>query len=115
MPRYYVPLSPEEELNISQVAALPGFNVILKFLTIESLNAQQTAMEARQGTLEERAHALTVAQVTQDVCSNVTQKLAAYQQLAIKELSPVSEEEEDKVLHEFFPNVWGATDERTPS
>jgi hypothetical protein len=85
MTRYIVKLTEQEDLALRQIVAQPGFDVVFKFLQIESLDAQTTAMECLDPDKEKRLLLLTDAQRTAAICSNLTRKLAAYREALIPE------------------------------
>lgn len=77
MTRYEVKLTEQEVLNLRQLISQPGAEVIFKLLQVESLDAQSKAMEC-SGSQEQRLLALSDAQSTARIVSNLTRKLAAY-------------------------------------
>lgn len=97
MTRYIVKLTEQEELAIKQYVLQPGFDVLLKFLQGESLDAQTTAMEC-EGNMEARALAQMQAQMTKNVVSNLTKKLSAYRQIQM----PQAEEQSNDPLTELL-------------
>ena len=84
MTRYEVKLTEQEELSLKQLVIQVGFDVVFKFLQIESLNAQTEALQCKSLVAEERSTALMKAQVTADVVSNLTQRLAGYRHLDVQ-------------------------------
>jgi hypothetical protein len=103
--KYLVKLSEQEELSLRQLATQPGFDVIFKFLQGESLDAQSAAMDCEDLDERKRLVALSDAQRTAKVVSNLIRKLAAYRE-AIQ--APIEEKPEE----ELFERLWDAP-ERT--
>lgn len=87
MTKYYVPLTQEEELNLKQLAAQPGFPALFKLLQIESLDAQAVAMECK-GNSEARLLALSDAQAMKDAVGKLTQRLASYRESLLPHPEP---------------------------
>lgn len=104
MTRYIVKLTEQEELNLRQLALQPGFEVIFKLLQGESLDAQTRAMECEDPEAKKRLMLLTDAQVTAKVVSNLTRRLASYQQ----PLAQATPEEQAAIIE----NLWNSP-ERT--
>lgn len=99
MTRYIVKLSEQEELSLRQIATQAGFEVIFKLLQGESLDAQTNAMECTDPDPAKRLLILSDAQCTARIVSNLTRKLAGYQnQLQAPDI-PHGE-------LEIFENVW---------
>lgn len=98
MTKYIVKLTEQEEMNLRQLALQPGFEVIFKLLQGESLDAQTAAMECTDPEAKKRLMLLTDAQVTAKVVSNLTRRLAAYQQ----NLGQITEETSAEIIE----NIW---------
>jgi hypothetical protein len=79
--KYIVKLSEQEEMNLRQLALHPGFDPLLKLLQGESLAAQALAMECEDLDREKRLLALSDAQRTAKVVSNLTRKLVSYREI----------------------------------
>jgi RNA polymerase-interacting CarD/CdnL/TRCF family regulator len=105
MTRYIVKLSEQEELALRQLATQQGFEVIFKLLQGESLDAQTKAMECEDTDEKKRLLVLMEAQTTARIVSNLTRKLANYQNA----LQPTPEEHGHL---DIIENVWD-TPERT--
>ena len=98
--RYVVKLSEQEELNLRQLTAQPGFSVALKLIQGEAFEAQQKAMECEEVDPIKRSLALTEAQCTTRLANSLIAKLCAYAQLP-----PPSDEEtvlDDPLNFSFF-------------
>jgi len=87
--KYIVKLTEQEEMNLRQVMAQPGSEVIFKLLQNESLDAQSAAMECTDPDANKRLLVLTDAQVTAKVVSNLTRKLAAYREMIQADIEEV--------------------------
>lgn len=90
MTRYEVKLTQEEVMGLQQLTMQPGFDGLLKLLQGESLAAQAAAMQAK-GSRDDRLLALTDAQRTAEVVSNLTKKLCSYRNAAIPQQEPEEE------------------------
>ena len=105
MTRYITKLTEQEEMSLKQLVAQPGFEPLIKLLQFESLLAQSRAMECTSADRNERLMALTDAQRTAEVVSNLTIKLYGYRE----QLLPQTEEEQDP----FITELWERKGERT--
>lgn len=78
---YDLKLTEEEVMHLRQMVLQPGFEVLLKFLQLESLNAQGKALDYEEPDNSKRLILLDDARATKRVVKSLTHTLCNYRQL----------------------------------